>query len=141
MTTFAPRHCDIWPWTNWYSAVGSPTRTNDTAVLGMARLLIANAQNNEVVWNVALDSGTWTLTTIGYTYSGYGIQTWSLDGTSIGTLDWYGATLPNIVKQISGFTVSTAAVYALKVKMATKNASSSGYACDLSIITLTRTGA
>lgn len=140
MTTYAPRHVDIWPWTGWYSAVNW-SRQNQSNTLSMGRGVSSGTQNNEVVWHVALDSGTWTLTVIGEMNTMYGISTVSLDATTLGTLDWYaGSVSYNNVKQITGISVGSAGVYALKFKAATKNASSSAYYLAFNMVTLTRTG-
>ena len=65
-----------------------------------------------------------------------------LDATSLGTLDWYSASgINNVVKQITGITVATPGVYALKFKLTGKNASASDYFITPQSITLTRTGA
>lgn len=142
MTTYAARHVDIWPWTNWYSAVGTPTRNLDSSALGGGYVATAGAQNNEIVWNVPLDAGTWTLTAIYRKMSAYGIATFYLDATSLGTVDTYAASASNNnVSQITGITVATPAVYALKMKAETKNASASQYFLVMNLLTLTRTGA
>lgn len=144
MTTFAPRHVDIWPWTRTFSEVGTWTRTLSSSQLGMGQYdnATSHAINDEVVYNVALDAGTWTLTVIGQTRSTGGISTVYLDATSLGTLDLYSAsTTNNVVKQITGFTVSAPGVYALKFKVESKNASASEYRFIAQLITLTRTGA
>ncbi len=144
MTTFAPRHVDIWPWTQTFSEVGTWARNNNNGQLGMGSYSNSATQalNDEVVYDVALDAGTWTITVIGQTNSSSGISTVYLDATSVGTLDWYSAsTTNNVVKQITGITVSTPGVYALKLKMASKNASATAYRLTAQLITLTRTGA
>ncbi len=145
MTTYAPRHVDIWPWTKTFSEVGTWARTNNSAMLGMGEYdnAATQAQNDEVVYNVALDAGTWTLTVVGQTGGAAGKSTVYLDATSLGTLEWYNGlgTASNSVKQITGFTVSTPGVYALKFKMETKNTLSSAYRLTVQLVTLTRTGA
>ena len=144
MTTFAPRHVDIWPWTNTFSEVGTWARATNSNMLGLGNYNHATTQavNDEVVYKVALDAGTWTLTAIGQTTGPGGISTVYLDATSLGTLDWYSASgINNVVKQITGITVATPGVYALKFKLTGKNASASDYFITPQSITLTRTGA
>lgn len=146
MTTFAPRHCDIWPWTKWVAAeLTTPIRVNDSGFLGMGYVREFGGTaviDQSISYDVALDAGTWTLTVIGRTGNNHGIATCYLDATSLGTMDWYSAgSTPNVVKQIAGFTVATAGTYRLKLKMEGKNASSSSYSYWYVLITLTRTGA
>lgn len=144
MTTFAPRHVDIWPWTRTFSEVGTWARTANNGQLGMGSYgnSASQALNDEVVYDVALDAGTWTITVIGQTTTSAGISTVYLDATSVGTLDWYSASgVNNVVKQITGITVAAPGVYALKLKMASKNASATAYRLTAQLVTLTRTGA
>ena len=139
MTTYAPRHVDIWPWTQVYS--GSMTRQNNSGSLGLGRGYSPDTQNSEMVWYVALDSGTWTLTEIGIDGPDCAIQTITLDGVGIGTIDWYDTSATsNIVKQIAGFTVSDPGIYELKTKAATRHASATGWRMYIQLITLTSTG-
>ena len=60
MTTFAPRHVDIWPWTNTFSEVGTWARATNSNMLGLGNYNHATTQavNDEVVYKVALDAGT-----------------------------------------------------------------------------------
>lgn len=139
MAVVGPWHIDITPWTNWYSAVGVITCQNSTTKLGMGWAYTAGNQNDEIVWQVPLLAGTWTLTHISDTANNFGIGTYYLDATSLGTLDWYSGSATNVVKQIAGISVGTDGVYSLKIKAATKNASSSAYYLSFMIITLSRT--
>ena len=143
MTVYAPRHVDIWPWTNVFSSVGTWARATTSNVLGLGYIQSTSAaQNDDVVYNVALDAGVWTLTVICRRDASFGIATFYLDSTSLGTVDFYRSSLlVNSVHQITGFTVATPAVYALKMKMETKNASASAYGFNVNLLTLTRTGA
>ena len=144
MTTFAPRHVDIWPWTRTYSEVGTWARASNNNMLGLGLYgnSASQAVNDEVVYKVALDAGTWTITAIGQTNSSSGISTVYLDATSIGTLDWYSASgTNNVVKKITGIIIATPGIYALRFKMASKNASASAYRLSAQLINLTRTGA
>lgn len=143
MTTYAPRHVDIWPWTRWKSSTfDSTTRTSDSAALGMAYLQCnATTSGKALTYDVALDAGTWTLNIIRGQGTAQGIITPSLGGTDLSTYDGYGAGAPNLVTTITGITVAAAGVYELKFRTDTKNASSSAYNCSFLLITLVRTGA
>lgn len=109
--------------------------------MGGRRTNGSGAQNDQIGWDVVLAAGTWTFDMIHHTGSGRGIYTVSLDGTSIGTtVDGYdGSGALNVFKTITGITVSTTGKKRLLLKMATKNASSSGYQGTFSFISLTRT--
>lgn len=145
MATFAPRHVDIWPWTAVYGSSHAITRVNASTVLGMgtAGLQASDADDGEYVeWQVALDSGTWTVTVIHYTAANEGIIDFKLDGTTIGSKDCYTlVTTANVVTQFTGVTVATPGVYAFRAQINGKNASSTDYAFFFNLITLTRTGA
>lgn len=144
MTTYAPRHCDIWPWTDWYSSTfTSATRTNGSGYLGMGALdLNANSTTGcYISYNVALDAGTWTLTVIYQKNTDCGIVTPSLGGTDLSTLDTYASSADDQVGQWTGITVGAAGVYELKFRTDSKNASASDYDLMLQLVTLTRTGA
>ena len=56
-----------------------------------------------------------------------GIITLALDGTSVGTIDTYGAGPNAVIGSISGIVVSTTKMYRLELQMNSKNASSTGY--------------
>lgn len=144
MTTFAPRHCDIWPWMNWKaSTFNATTRTNGSGYLGMGVLdLDANSTTGcYISYEVALDAGTWTLTLIYQKNVDCGIVTPSLGGSDLSTVDTYAASADDQVAQWTGITVATAGVYTLKFRTDSKHASSSDYDLMLQLVTLTRTGA
>lgn len=143
MTTYAPRYVDIWPWTAVYSSVGTWARNMTAGGLGLGYWdnNTSSALNDESVWNVALDAGTWTATFIYYRLTNAPIITAYLDSTSLGTVDMYGSAATDTVATITGITVATAGVYAFKVKATSKNGSSSGYRQLWQMLTWTRTGA
>lgn len=113
------------------------------------------AQNAEINWDVVLAAGTWKLSLIIRNANDQGIYTVQLstDGsifTSVGsspynasasTIDAYtvGATYDNR-PSLTSITIATTGRYRLKLLMATKNASSSGYAAQVQHVQLLRTG-
>ena len=145
MTTYAPRHVDIWPWTKWKNSTFTTTvRTYDTASLGMGYLQCTSAGSGcYISWDVALDSGTWSLSWIRGGGTAGGIVTASLDAVDLSpTVDHYsGSSLKNQVSQWTGITVASAGVFELKFRTDSKHASSTGYNCAFHLLTLTRTGA
>ena len=69
------------------------------------------AQNDEMTWQVYLMAGTWRLDVYGLTATYNGIADWRIDGSSIGTQDWYsGSTVYNLTKSITGITVASSGI-------------------------------
>lgn len=100
----------------------------------------AAAVNDSLSWKVYLEAGTYKLTVLYVTLGSNGIQTWKVDGSSIGTLDGYSEVAAyDVAGVISGWTVAASGVVTLQMILATKNASSSGYNCELGIIGIVRT--
>lgn len=100
------------------------------------------AQNDEITFQCPMEAGTWTIEAMNLRASNNGIMTFSIDGSSVGTIDTYSAvTSKNAVGSIAGITVATTGMKTLSLKIATKNGSSSGYRINLQFICLTRTGA
>jgi hypothetical protein len=93
----------------------------------------AAAQNDEFQHEVQLAAGTYSLHVLGMEDADCGIITWYLDSTVIvASEDWYNAAITyNVKKTTTSISVSTAGVYALKGKVASKNAGSSDYAAKL----------
>ncbi len=97
-------------------------------------------QNSYIEWNLLLGAGTWAVDVMTSTYNGSGIITVSLDGSSVGTIDLYSAGVADNVQQsLTGVTVAATGVKAVRLTMATKNASSSAYDCVLNGLQLRRT--
>lgn len=118
------------PWQAEFSKVGANwARGNDSLSLGMGYLFDQPAsQNDEIVWNVYLDSVTWKFPLIYNSFASAGIATIQLDGSTVGTIDMYSAgTTRNVYSEITGIAVATPGVKAMKVLLATKNASSTRY--------------
>lgn len=102
--------------------------------------MTANAQNDELGFNVILAAGTWSVYLLFFRYTSGGIATVTFDASSVGTIDTYGASnQSNTVGSITGISVGATGKVALKLKASTKNGSSGGYALWLSWISLVRT--
>lgn len=106
---------------------------------GVTNGLGTPAQNDEIAWDVVLAAGTWKLTMHSRKSSNVGIYTVSVEGTSVGTIDGYSASAAAGLDTISGIAIATTGKHRLKFKMATKNASSSGYVGNPQAISLRRT--
>jgi hypothetical protein len=97
-------------------------------------------QNNEINFDVSLSAGTWTVELCHTTANNVGIYTVTVGDVAAGTVDGYSAgTTYNIRSQLTGIIVPQAGVHRLKLKMATKNASSSAYRGQIQNLQLRRT--
>jgi hypothetical protein len=125
---------DWLPWTIqllpylYKSTTGFALGGNDDAqvfgIIGQS----SGTQNDEVAWDIVLAAGTWTFKLYHTQSTNRGIYTVSLDGSSVGTIDGYNASpINNVTSSITSISVGTTQKYELKLKMATKNGSSSGY--------------
>lgn len=135
-------HITIQPWN--YQSITQGTYiiqslgSNQYATFGWINS--SDTQNDEVIYNVFLAAGTYSLRTMMFKYTGQGIVSVYLDATIVGTIDGYSASVGyNVFDTITGITVAADGLYSLKLKMATKNGSSSGYLLGLSGLALWRT--
>ncbi len=132
----------IVPWAGSKSNVGGETRAQFSTQLGGGEWQNTNAAlNDEVVWDIWLDAGTHKCAVIYRRNTANPIVTVSFDGSSLGTIDMYGAGAVNIYAELTGFVVAASKVGELKIKATSKNASSGSYQMQLQSIALIRTGA
>jgi hypothetical protein len=97
-------------------------------------------QNNEIAWDVLLAKGTWTIEITHLKSTDRGIYSVQLDGVEKGTIDGYASSATeNIMSSITGITIPATKKIELKLKMKTKNNSSTAYMGSISIINLIRT--
>lgn len=100
----------------------------------------AATQNNEINFDVILGAGTWTVELMHITAANRGIYTLALTGSDIGTIDGYSASPTyNVRSSITSVAVATSGKKRLRLKMATKNGSSSNYAGSIQHLQLRRT--
>jgi len=112
----------------------------NTNNLYSALRISSGAQNDEINFEVLLGAGTWTFELIHEKNTNVGIYSVQLDGVEKGTIDGYAASQTRDVRsQITSITVATTDVYTLKLKMATKNGSSSSYLGAINHIQFKRT--
>ena len=98
--------------------------------------------NSYIEWQQELDAGTWSFTLLHDRGSDRGIATVSIDGTSVFTADAYAASpVENIATTGSGIVVASAGQKLVRITMATKNASSTGYFFGFQGLSGRRTGA
>lgn len=105
-------------------------------------LYSSGAQNAEVTFNnVALSAGTWKVLLGLLGDNSSGIVSVQFDGVEKGTVDTYTTAAPFgfVLGSVTGIAVAASARIALKLKMATKNGSSAGYAGRVAAVELRRT--
>lgn len=95
-------------------------------------------QNSSVSWALAMSQGTWNTTIYCRKSTNTGIFTLNIDGSSVGTADSYAAAPAMGVLTITG-TISATGKHTVQLKMATKNASSSGYFGEIFFVSFRRT--
>lgn len=144
------------PWRYWELAnvstpfsVDAGTWARNTSAWSEASVITINsgygaqngsaAQNDQVTWKYAMGAGTWTVKLYVRKSSNTGIVTVLLDGVSVGTLDTYAASAALAVLSLTGISVGSDGAHTIGFKMATKNASSSGYALGLLAFEVFRT--
>lgn len=127
----------------WASSIGTWSFFYEGTALAF---VYSGAQNDELNWDVLVSAGTWSLDMLFRGENTRGIATFSLDDgagsfTTVGTIDTYRASsLNGQGGTIVGISVTGPAVNRrLKMKGATKNASSSGYVLQPVLIQLRRT--
>lgn len=145
MAQYGYWHIDIFPWMNWKAETvtvsGTISRINLSTALGMGYLYCnPGSVQKYVTWDTALTAGTWTLTLIYRSSNDFGVVTPSIDGSDLATLDCYNAsTTGNLVQQWAGINVPSDGVVELKLRVDSKNASSSNYRSQYQLINFTRT--
>jgi hypothetical protein len=120
--------------------VGWNTNTVNTNCIRNGIKSSNGSQNNEISFDVILAVGTWTIELMHMQQSLCGIYTALIDGISVGTIDGYTASIAYSVRSsVTGVTITSAGKHRLTLRMATKNASSTGYYGQIQHIQLRRT--
>jgi hypothetical protein len=128
----------ILPWTieiTPQAVFDAPLRTGNWALVqepnDLNIFVILNnspTQNDEIGWDFIMAAGTWNLNMTFMKIANGAIATVNLDGAAVGTIDTYNsATTHNNHATVTGFAVPTNAKHRVSLKMATKNASSTGF--------------
>lgn len=135
-----PWMVDINPFLTATSNVNWSTITAITGQLGGFVSRSGGSQNDEIVFPIFLSAGTWTFSMLHQKNTDVGIYSVQFDTVEKGTIDGYdGGQQLNQIGTVTGITVSAPAKIALKLKMATKNGSSSSYYSAVTAIRLLRT--
>lgn len=142
------RACGEGPWTvQILPAVGSSANTNWSTIyinnggndILQGGLESTGALNASVSFPVVLIPGTWTLNVMFKRGLQGGIITADLDGTTLGTIDTYGAAAAEVWGTIASITSGTGKPQTLTFTMATRNVSATSYKCTVKLITFYRT--
>lgn len=136
---FVPPHVVQGTWSVAITTVG-------TAGGICASNFLAAAVNDQAAIDIDISGGTWTLGAMMAAGAGYGVTTFAISydkgatWTTLGTYDGYSAS--NALKQalFTGIVVPEGVTSAqLRMTIASKNASSTGYAASISQVALLRT--
>lgn len=127
------------PLLNPATTVGAWVQNMANDVAYQVEFTSTGAQNDELVFPVALSAGTWRIRMQHTRDNNRGIYDFQLDGSSVGTIDGYNAARAVVTHDVSGIAVATTGKKNLKVKMGTKNGASFGYFGVISAISLVRT--
>lgn len=156
------------PWRVDIDVMGGPAASTDTWAIGNdasaahnAHMDSTGAQNAQIDYSVVLAAGAWTMELLHTRSTNRGVYTVSLDDgagsfTALGsapfsasagtnaidgsTIEGYAASATrNIVSTITGIVIGSTLKRTFRLKMATKNASSSNYQGSLQHIVFRRT--
>lgn len=117
--------------------VWAPTYIADPAYFGWVNQS-DGTQNDQISYDFACDAGTYTLELYHLPFQSRGIYTVKIDGTTVGTIDGYAASLTPTHSALAGIAIG-AGQHIVTLLMATKNASATGYIGMTERIVLTRT--
>jgi len=96
------------------------------------------AVNDAMLWTRFLQAGTYTVQIRGVANTDKPIVTVKIDGSSVGTVDYY-AGLSYLRASLTGIVLASSGSHTIEVVIASKNASSSAYAMAFSDILVYRT--
>lgn len=127
-----------------YQSIGAGTWVwvVDTGVITNGRFTNegANADLDNITYQVYLAVGTYTLRILTTKSNNWGIMDVDIDGVEVASFDLYSAAvLRNRVVSQAGITVAASGLKALKLRVDGKNGSSSAYIIGAYIISLWRT--
>lgn len=103
----------------------------------------AGTVNNELVWNVNLPAGTYSVFMVHSKANNRGKYHFIFDGSDLGNIDGYDSSGSGVFtySSLTGLTVTGGSPVVLEMKMSDKNASSAGYYGVPYQLVLVRTGA
>lgn len=96
-------------------------------------------QNDSITFDFVGGAGTYALELYHLPFTNRGIYTIKIDGTTVGTIDGYAASLAAARNTLTGLSVATSGQHTITLLMATQNVSSSGFTGIVERIGLTQT--
>jgi hypothetical protein len=140
ISNFLPWMIDIDVFMTAKAHVGWDTYEVFSLCLNNGMRMSSGWQNDSITWDVVLAAGTWTFELLHSTSDAQGIYSIQFDSVEKGTIDGYSAVPTyNVRSSVTDIFVPTTAKIALKIKMATKNSSSSSYIGYIHGVRLIRT--
>lgn len=135
-----PWRIDIEPLGGGEANTGWNTLQNTTGDAYFGALKTDNGnQNNLVDFTFVVQKGTYTITLMHVKNTDHGIYSVQVDAVEVGTVDGYnGSRSPQSIGSVTGVAIATGK-HTLRLKMATKNASSSNYYGEVQHILVRRT--
>lgn len=133
-------HITILPW--HYSGITQGTWivvSNAASLMAGYFQNTSDAQNDRIDYKAFLSAGTYTFSLMCAKNTTCAISTILIDGSSVGTLDWYDALTYDVVQTITGIVVATPGLKTISIKAATRNAGAGGWALYLCSMALFRT--
>lgn len=125
-----------------YSAVIQGTWTITYSATDPYQFMFKNGEpgnvDDELNYKVYLAVGTYSFLLVHRKEAGCGIAHILIDDAEVGTIDGYG-TAAGVLSTITNINIATAGLKTLKVRMHSKNGSSSGYTLDANEMVLYRT--
>lgn len=121
-------------WVSFFEADGS----NSSVYQGSR--VSDGTQNAELSWPIVMSAGTWAISLTFIAYNQGGIFSCQIDGVEVGTVDSYNeAASYNVQGNIMDVSVTTSGKKIFKLKMTSKNPSSSSYRGAIAQVRLIRT--
>lgn len=138
---------DLYPWTIFIQTFTTPkshTNWNSNNISGYQLFygskISSGAQNDQITWDIVLAAGTWTIELLHVQAADTGQYSVQLDSVEKGVVEGYASDFTyNALSTITGITIPLTKKIEIKLKMATKHNSSSGYYGRITAIALKRT--
>jgi len=117
--------------------VWTPTYIADAAYYGWVNQS-DGTQGDTITFDAACDAGTYTLELFHLRFQSRGIYTVKIDGTTVGTIDGFAASLTPTRSALTGIAIG-AGQHTVTLAMLTQNGSATGFIGQVERIVLTRT--
>lgn len=145
-STATTSDAEVYPTHATFGALVPPlTNTSWSTVSFLGEFLYvreSTVQNASITYEFPGKAGKYDITLAHRKSSNRGQYDVYIDGILAGANSWdgYNATVLNTMSTVQNFTVTTSGRHTLELRMATKNASSTGYVGSINAVHITRTG-